>query len=58
MFKQTQPILGTRETVKRFDDDMIRSYYQTNYSPYYPQQRFQQGTPVYQQGGLTIYLRR
>src|SRR5437588_6774502 len=28
-----KPILGTRETVKRFDDDMIRSYYQTNYSP-------------------------
>ena len=28
-----KPILGTRETVKRFDDDMIRDYYQANYSP-------------------------
>ena len=28
-----KPILGTRETVKRFDDEMIRAYYQANYSP-------------------------
>src|SRR6266496_4210943 len=28
-----KPILGTRETVKRFDDDMIRGYYATMYGP-------------------------
>jgi len=28
-----KPILGTRETVKRFHHDMIRDYYQTIYSP-------------------------
>src|SRR5215468_2786376 len=28
-----KPILGTRETVRRFDDQMIRDFYQTNYSP-------------------------
>ena len=28
-----KPILGTRETVKRFDSDMIRSYYSGVYAP-------------------------